>query len=266
MARPVDDAGQILFAYAQYKKGVYTGAALWRKLVEQFGDKAKTERQVRRWIEHFKELDASTSGLDDPFEWHRLEEYGLPWQSGEFLLSLWARIRSGEIFKVALVESDLELIDESQHPPIPTVRQVRWWWSVHLAVPNVEPIDVYFLAQRFVMRELERDVLATPLVVDDLEAHLAFRRWESDDLRRRYKEAIDAAYIQSLRITPHESLDDDVPGDLCCIQGNEAHAILAVLSHFPESTDLLFSYQIRQLIELGEPKKKNVESQEGTNG
>lgn len=194
MARPVDDANQMLAGYALYKRGVVTGAALWRKLVESFGDDAKTERQVRRWIEHYKGLDKSILNLDEPFEWHRLDEYGLPWEASYELLEVWAfyqRLR-------ALLAT-----------PLPTVRRAIWWWRIIKAMPGVGDMhDILSVAGAFVEREIRHQVLAETLDLTDLEACLAFSPWEGwpDDptCANRYQKAIFDGVIPDLRIPTHE--------------------------------------------------------------
>ena len=94
------------------------------------------------------------------FEWHRLQEYGLPWESSDILLSVWKRVCH---------------MREDSSTPLPTVRQARWWWRVHLAAPDVtDPMDLFLLAQRFVIREILSDLLGQSAEMRDLDAHLAY--------------------------------------------------------------------------------------------
>ena len=80
-----------------------------------------------------------------------------------------------------------------------TVRQVRWWWRVHLAVPDAEPLDVFYLAQRFVLREILHEILGAPLEMDDLEAHLAYKPWAGEWNRYYYHRDIEEGRIRPLR-------------------------------------------------------------------
>ena len=36
--------------------------------------------------------------LDQPFEWHRLDEYTLPWEAGGYILDMWREIQKFRVF------------------------------------------------------------------------------------------------------------------------------------------------------------------------
>ena len=59
----------------------------------------------------------------------------------------------------------------------PTVRQVKWWWRIHLAHPDISPIDVAYIAQRYVGREIAAVVMGEEPEMSDLDAWLAYRGW-----------------------------------------------------------------------------------------
>src|SRR5918996_4513578 len=54
--------------------------------------------KVRRLIEDLKKMhdEPAQRHLAAAFDWHRLEEYGLPWESSNFLLKMWAEINEGD--------------------------------------------------------------------------------------------------------------------------------------------------------------------------
>jgi hypothetical protein len=37
------------------------------------------------------------SPLDEPFQWHKLEQYGIPWEASGYLLTLWHGIWKGDL-------------------------------------------------------------------------------------------------------------------------------------------------------------------------
>jgi hypothetical protein len=135
------------------------------------------------------------SPADEPFQWHRLEEYGLPWEASSYLLELLVTLNESP-------ESPF-LTDLFPREGVPTVRTARWVWRTHLAVPDQDVLNVWLLAQRFAQRELFHEVLGVPFYVADLEAQLAYRPWEGwpEDLSmyNRY-----LAAVQEGRIPPLE--------------------------------------------------------------
>jgi hypothetical protein len=191
MARLRDDEQQMVYAYAHFKAGVHTGSALSRLLEKQFEENAISERQVRRWIAHFKKLDASVLRLDDPFEWHRLDDYGIPWEASHDLMGLWARAQDRRGATPDLPTSP------------PTVRQMRWWWRVMQAAPTMLVSDVLAVAGAFVERELRHDVLGKELYLLDLEACVSYRPWDgwpTDTTNaKRYEAAVAAGIVPKLR-------------------------------------------------------------------
>ena len=172
MGRPKSSPDQQIRAWNLREQRGYGPAAILKTLETEF-DSPVSERTVKNWIHEFKVLsDEKAEDLDSPFEWHRVEEYGLPWKSGAFLLEVWKQLTRSR---------------QEPSTQMPTVRQARWWWRVHLAVPEViDPMDVFYLAERFVFRELLIDVLGQPNNMRDLEAHLAYKPWVDERNRLEY--------------------------------------------------------------------------------
>jgi hypothetical protein len=145
---------------------------------------------VRRWVVRFKELVLELQHLDEPFEWSRTEEYGLPWEAGNVLLG------------ICNVESFLRksLIGL---PPV-TVREARWCWRVHLAAPTIaDPKDLLAVGRSFAAREFRRDLLAEPLYMADLESWLTYQPWQGfpkdTDRVGEYMRAVNGDLIPGLR-------------------------------------------------------------------
>lgn len=155
---------------------------------------------VAKYTREYDNLPERARTAFMPFEWHRLEEYSLPWEASAYLLEMWAFFTAGRVY-----------IAVTPPQPVPTVREVRWWWRVHLAVPNLDFLNVWFLAERFALRELAHELLDAPLDVADLETHLAWRPWEGwpEDTSRleRYRSAVQNGQIPPLRDEP-KLLDD----------------------------------------------------------
>jgi hypothetical protein len=179
MPRPKANPEQHLRAYQLFRDEL--GQTAIAVQLEEAFENPVSERTVGSWIRGFKSLNPTTLDLDATFAWHKLEDYGLPWEASSYLLAI-SRLSSEEAIE--------------GHYYRPTNRQARWWWRIHQAVPQIDVLsDVWFLAQRFVNRELIAEVLGRPLEFADLEAHLAYRPWEGwPDNSDRFK-----AYFLAIR-------------------------------------------------------------------
>ena len=180
MPRPKASASQQGRAYELYQEKLGP-TAIFEKLREEF-ENPISARTVSAWIRGFRNLTKELTDLDAPFEYHRMGEYGLPWEAGGYLMEMWAWARE---FWADLAE---KLGDPE--PPLPTVRLARWWWRVHLLVPEETRFDVYIWAQAFSWRELLQDVLDETADMTGLSAYLAYRPWESADQRFAYVQAV----------------------------------------------------------------------------
>lgn len=128
---------------------------------------------------------------DDPFEWHRLEEYGLPWEASAFLMGMWVYVQAFE----AMLHSEYDY--PAAIPP--TVRQARWWWRVHQLVSEVETkLDIHIWAGEFVRYELFKDILGKPQDMSGLEAYLAYKPWAGPEEHAVYILAVSEGRIPYL--------------------------------------------------------------------
>jgi hypothetical protein len=155
----------------------------------EFGDRVPGLRTMQRVV---RDIRGRLTPLDAPFEWHKMEQYGLPWEAGPYLLEMW----------VTSKEPPSDLVPPESEP---RARAARWVWRTHLAVPDLDVLRTRYLAERFAQRELAHEVLGMPFYVADLEAHLAYRPWEGwpEDLSmyNRYQDA-----VQEGRIPPLEDV------------------------------------------------------------
>ena len=117
--------------------------------------------------------------IDAQFQWHKMdnEEYDLPWEASAYLLELWR-------FTVERGVYSLEEMD------LPTVREVRWRWRIHLADLDLDMSGVLSLAWAFWAREIMQDLLEVPMELDDLEALLAYKPWQNNEMFEDYLRAI----------------------------------------------------------------------------
>ena len=183
MPRPRASSRQQLDAFKLHKGGVGP-SAIWEALVDGYGGDAVSLRTISTWVRGFKDSteareERGVPDLDIPFEWHRLEEYGLPWEASGYLTEMWSW--ANEFWAVVAI-----LLNKPK-PALPTVRQARWWWRVHLALPEVEnKLDIYLWAGDFVRYELFKDVLGEAVDLAGLDAILAYKPWESLEKKGLY--------------------------------------------------------------------------------
>ena len=76
--------------------GNESGAEIRRILEAQFKgvlpeSELPSTRTIQRWIEQQPQpgSESNHASLDETFQWHKLDDYGLSWESGEFLLEVW---------------------------------------------------------------------------------------------------------------------------------------------------------------------------------
>src|SRR5918996_2880608 len=125
MPRPRKYSNHKLEAYGLYQerkaKGEDVSALdIQVDLEELHPEGTASYRLIADWVREFKQQNAWQALLDSPFEWHRMEEYGLPWECGSYVLNLYEK---------SCRRYDLDRKEEYEVPP--TARQVRWWWRVH---------------------------------------------------------------------------------------------------------------------------------------
>ncbi|MBI4299111.1 MAG: hypothetical protein HY666_05050 [Chloroflexi bacterium] len=207
MAKPKSTDRQKVRAYKLWATLKFGPTAIHEALQEEFTGKGTRKPvsidTVKKWIAEFKKL---STDLDQPFAWHRMEEYGISWEaSGRMLLTWKAYITA----MAPLYEA------ERRASPHPTVRQVRWWWRVYKSVSATDKkdeklpgyLDIAIWGDNFAIREIKSEVLGHDPDFDDLFAYLAFRPWASNEAKSEYLEAIQQHLIPALQ---SKSLDLDM--------------------------------------------------------
>ena len=166
--------------------------AIWRRLAEDF---EKTDlvalRTVKAWMKEFRDRRRLDGPLDQLFSWRLIEDrqnelVDLSWDASPFVLGAWAwYLETPSI--------------EDPKPPL-SFRQVVWWWRVHLAAPDVNVEDAYWLAQRYVVREQARIYLSDTGGTEDLDTQLAYRPWSDRGLHGMYHRAVREGRIKPINI------------------------------------------------------------------
>ena len=207
MPKPKTNPEQRIRAYRLWKDG--EGQTAIRNALEEEFNNPVSERTVATWIKEFKSLSPEKVDLDAPYEWHRMDRYGLPWEASGYLIKMLyinemrrssdraAAIRNREVNPTATVIITPQL----------TFREALWCWRVHLALPDVGTVvgvqdDVWFLAKQFASREIFADVLAEPLYMADLESLLVYKPWldfHREEVRHQaYHRAVEEGAIPPL--------------------------------------------------------------------
>ena len=181
MGRPKADPNQQARAYQLYGQG-YGPKAIHAQLEEEF-DSPVSLRTLSSWVQRFKEVPVH---LYAPFEWHKMQELGLPWEASAYLLEMWAWYLDNMSGSPG---------DRRFHP---SFRDVGWWWRVHLAAPELAMTDVWIVAYRFSFRETLQEGLGEPQGFDDLEAYLAYKPWQNNKRLGLYRRALENGWVRPI--------------------------------------------------------------------
>jgi hypothetical protein len=176
----------------------------------KFGDRVDgwAEDRVGRLISELRRRHDTPMQwhLNSTFEWHRMEEYRLPWEAGQFLLEMQAWC-------------------EEKYPKHAfTVREAQWCWRVHLAAPDLNIYETWLIAQKFIRREVSSILWGEPLDMEGLEAYLRYGGWRSKEHRDRYHKA-----IQEGRARPLADESVSFGGDVEVIDGVKTLQYYAIL-------------------------------------
>jgi len=197
------------------EKGVRQGlkpAKIRRQMQEipRFGGRIPETRALQRLVADLTEIHGGNPKkvgvLDEPFEWNRLEVYGLPWEASSYILDIWV----DQIENLVHLPKFLEIFPISGYPDVisheelykrfpVTARAARWWWRIHQVDPDLDSVGVVALAKCFRGKEYYRDVIGLPLILSDLDAMLAYRPWASNTNSERYRSAVADGRIPRLQ-------------------------------------------------------------------
>jgi hypothetical protein len=170
-----------------------------------------SDKRVARLI---NDLLEKHSPKDSPFEWHRMEEWGIPWQASDFILQM---LNEEYEKKKGIIESRESALESEWwakyqpgwwpeiHDYTATFRQVIWWWRVHQAAPEIpqhvgELTDIRDLGDSFAVRELVSELLDSPSEAADLEACLALKPWLDEERHSNYHEMVELGVAPPIKL------------------------------------------------------------------
>lgn len=203
MARPRLDAARIALI-RRLRGGRNTIDEIETLMIE--AGRRTSRGAIARYTKEYDQQQEAEKTLDAPFEWHRLADYELPWEASAYLFDVLTKARIQLLAHLGTTPIML--------PPA-TVREVRWWWRIHLADPAIEWFDVVHIARAFASRELASQILGKPLFMADLEALVAYHPWSGGDSKRLYQEAVE--YGVAPAVIPNPLMDGailDKPEDV----------------------------------------------------
>lgn len=209
MPRPRQYEAQKLEAYSIYTQRKAAGkdvsaVAIQVDLEEKHQEGTASYRVIANWVKEFKNSDERQALLDSPFEWHLMDQYGLPWEATSCLTEFLFMVEKWRVIDGAQKAVSPRLIIA---PPF-TVREAIWFWRLHQSAPEIEAttgnwLDVMILASQFVRRDMAADVLRQPRYMADLEALLLYKPYldfGGQEVRHQaYHSAVDEGVIPTLR-------------------------------------------------------------------
>ena len=200
VGHPVDYPEEKLIAYRIWANKPCGGQALYTQLKKAIDIGNLSLGAVKHWVRGFREskVPEGVSHVDQEFRWEEMEQFDLPWDSAGYLLPLLAEVQwlQDWVHQLAVTRPDLK-IEEFEEPISikPPVRQVIWWWRVHLAAPDIGLDDVIALGAECYWREIANIAHRTPLYLDDITSFLAYRPWQDEQSRDRYRNALNLGTV-----------------------------------------------------------------------
>jgi hypothetical protein len=216
---------------------------VWEKVRDPVTERPD-RRTVARYFRQYDLLPDSVKRWDRPYEWHLTGEIDLPWEAGEWLLEM-------------CYITEMTLADHLMTRP--TCRQVKWWWRLQKACPEISKdkpmevgrasgkLDLILLAERFVTRELLHDVVTPdePLDLRGLDAFLVYKPWVDENRHKNYHKAIENGTPPYKPLTDFQKQRIDILKTPAGVKIKATRPVLAAIAEEvePECPELLFSQQ-----------------------
>lgn len=126
--------------------------------------------------------------LDLPWQWEKMEEYGIPWEASRVLMDCWTRAMEEEV---------------GQEFPRPfSVRLARWCHRVCCAYPSMQAYYLLAWAREYGVAEMAKDVLGEEIDTGALTAYLCIQPEESERHAVTYHRLADLGLIKELPLGP----------------------------------------------------------------
>ena len=192
MARPRADVEQKIKALELFRRRydpvqlVIAPKAAHKYLQTNF-DVPVSLRTVQNWYKEFREAELRITA-DSPFDWRDMGLYEIPFDASDYILRIWRQAKGW-----------WPHLDEDPTVRVPvTGREMRWVWRVHQACRELSDYDTYWIARRFLHRDIADEVLHEDLGVEDLQAYIAYRPWEGPSQLSAFKDAAASGNIPPL--------------------------------------------------------------------
>ena len=164
-----------------------THSQILMRLQNAFVD-AISARTLSNWISNFKSLDKEGISRDAPFQLHLIEEYGLPIEASSYISEMIYELTTDPRLPIFPSNLAYEGIDS---PWTPTVREIDWWWRVHIMADDFSYQDVYLVASHYYVRDLLEEIGGIPADYSDLNAFMTYKPWISYGRTASYKVGIE---------------------------------------------------------------------------
>ena len=161
---------QQIRSYKLFSKGS-AQTEIHSKLISEFMNCSVSMRTVGNWISEFKSVSPRLTFLDEVFEWHKCEEYGIPWTASHKLLGI------------------CYTCYENQDEP-PSGREALWWWRISQAAPELKNGQIIQIGNDYADREI-RSVLLGKIKAefDDLNTFMVYKPYNQHRVRE-YNRAV----------------------------------------------------------------------------
>ena len=155
---------QQIRSYKLFAKGS-SQTAIHSKLMLEFMSHSVSIRTVGNWISEFKNIPQQTTYLDKVFEWHKCEEYGIPWTASHKLLGI--------------CYTSYESPSES-----PSGREALWWWRISQAAPELKNGQIIQIGNDYADREIRSILLGKDEAeFDDLNTFMVYKPYNQHRVR-----------------------------------------------------------------------------------
>ena len=150
-------------AYKLFAKGL-SQAEIHKNLLSEFANVSVSIRTIGNWISEFKSLPDELINLDTIFEWHKCEEYGIPWSASHKLLGL------------------CYTCYEDQNKT-PSGREGLWWWRISQAAPELKNGQIIQIGNDYANREIRSILQNFQESFKDLNTFITYKPYNQHRVR-----------------------------------------------------------------------------------
>ena len=196
------------------------GVEIEQRLKPIYGDRLPKLRTIQRIAapdpNETPEQKQRRELLDSVFEWHRMDEYQLPWEASEYLLEVfyftertgqedsenWGKEASLTVLPGITSVSEGSLTWRGPASPeervftiisgptrygISTARMMRWCWRVHQALPDASISEVLKYGEILRQSEIKSEFDKQPADHMDLQFLFMYKPWLDEERRISYE-------------------------------------------------------------------------------